>query len=121
MALYKRGKLWHMDVVVNGVRYRESLGTTDGREAKRLERERCAQLKDRAPDPAKRNKAYGSMTVETAVKAYTLERRAQVSPRMAAYWTEQARPLAAFFKTLKLRNITPAHLADYQNHRLDTD
>ena len=59
------------------------------------------------------------MTVETAVKAYTLERRAQVSPRMAAYWTEQARPLAAFFKTLKLRNITPAHLADYQNHRLD--
>lgn len=119
MALYKRHKIWHMDAVVNGVRYRESLGTTDGREAKRLERERCEQLKDRAPDPAKRTKAYGAMTVDTAVKAYTLERRAQVSPRMAAYWTEQARPLANFFKTLKLRNITPAHLADYQNYRLD--
>jgi integrase len=119
MALYKRHKTWHVDAVVNGVRYRESLGTTDKREAKKLERERCEQLKDRAPDPTKRTKAYGAMTVEMAVKAYTSERRAQVSPRMAAYWTEQARPLAAFFKTLKLKNITPAHLADYQNHRLD--
>jgi hypothetical protein len=119
MSLYKRGKLWHMDVVVNGCRYRQSLGTTDGREAKRLERERCEQLKNRAPDPAKRTKAYGSMPVEAAVKAYTLERRAQVSPRMVAYWTEQARPLTAFFKILKLRQITPAHLADYQNSRLD--
>lgn len=119
MSLYKRGKLWHMDVVVNGCRYRESLGTTDGREAKRLERERCEQLKNRAPDPAKRTKAYGSMTVEAAVKAYTLERRAQVSPRMVAYWSEQARPLTAYFKILKLRQITSAHLADYQNSRLD--
>lgn len=120
MSLYKRGKTWHTIVVVNGVYYRESLGTTDWREARRLEPERIELMKKRAPDPQKRAKSYGSMTIEAAIKAYAIERKAQVSPRMAAYWTEQARPLTAFFKTLKLRNITPAHLADYQNHRLDT-
>src|SRR6185503_13992604 len=117
MSLYKRGKTWHTIVVVNGIYYRESLGTTDKRKAKSLEQERIEQLKKRAPDPQKRSKSYGSMTIEAAIKSYALERRAQVSPRMVAYWTEQARPLAAFFKTLKLRNITPAHLSEYQNAR----
>ena len=119
MSLYKRGKTWHTIVVVNGIYYRESLGTTDKREAKTLEHERIEQLKKRAPDPQKRSKSYGSMTIEAAIKAYALERRAQVSPRMVAYWTEQARPLVTFFKTLKLRNITPAHLSDYQNARIE--
>ena len=29
--IYKRGKHWHMDAMVNGVRYREALNTTDKR------------------------------------------------------------------------------------------
>lgn len=118
MSLYKRGKLWHMDVVVNGARYREALGTTDWREAQRLERERINQLKDRAPDPAKRTKSYGTMDIETAMTVYIAERRAQVSARMVVYWEEQARPLALFFKHLPLKRLTPAHLADYQNARV---
>lgn len=117
MSLYKRGNTWHTIVVVNGVYYRESLGTTDKRKAKSLER--IEQLKKRAPDPQKHSKSYGSMTIEAAVKAYAVERRAQVSSRMVSYWTEQARPLTAFFKTIKLRNITPAHVAEYQNSRLE--
>ena len=28
--IYKRGNQWHMDVMILGVRYRESLGTTAG-------------------------------------------------------------------------------------------
>src|SRR5882724_3350049 len=38
---------------------------------------------------------------------------------MFAYWTEQKPQLEAFFKTTKLRNITAAHIAEYQNTRLD--
>ena len=53
MAIYKRRKWYWMDVVVNGCRYREPLGTTDKREAPRLERERITQLQNRAPDPTK--------------------------------------------------------------------
>jgi integrase len=109
-----------MDATINGCRYREPLGTTDWREARRLEGERITQLKERAPDPAKRSKSYGAMTVAVAVEAYVAERRAQVSPRMVGYWREQARPLAAFFKTIKLKSITPAHLSEYQNARIDS-
>ena len=29
--IYKRGDSWHMDITVSGVRYRESLNTTDKR------------------------------------------------------------------------------------------
>jgi hypothetical protein len=34
--IYKRKMHWHMDVAINGVRYREALNTTDKREAKNL-------------------------------------------------------------------------------------
>ena len=51
MARYKRGKHYWMDVTVNGVRYRESLETSDWREAQRFERARIAELEKRAPDP----------------------------------------------------------------------
>ena len=44
MAIYKRGKLWHMDVMINGVRYREPLETTDRREASSLEKKRIAEI-----------------------------------------------------------------------------
>jgi hypothetical protein len=35
---YKRGETWHLDITVSGVRYRESLDTTDKREAKDKEK-----------------------------------------------------------------------------------
>jgi hypothetical protein len=38
---------------------------------------------------------------------------------MVAYWLENVRPLAEFFKDMKLRQITPALIADYQNARTD--
>ncbi|HEY0080673.1 MAG TPA: site-specific integrase [Pyrinomonadaceae bacterium] len=121
MSVFKRGKWWWMDAVVNGNRYRESLGTTDGRNAPSLERERIAQIKDRAPDPSKRSKFFGSTDINAAMEAYVSERRAQVSPRMVAYWREQARPLikSQAFKGVKLNKISPAHIAAYQNERID--
>ncbi len=43
MSLYKRGKTWHTDFMVNGQRYRQSLDTTDWREAQSKEKELIAQ------------------------------------------------------------------------------
>ena len=42
--IYKRGKHWHMDVVISGVRYREALDTTDKREAPGLMNKRIAEI-----------------------------------------------------------------------------
>lgn len=38
MSLFKRNKIWWTDFSVNGVRYRQSLDTTDWREAQSNEK-----------------------------------------------------------------------------------
>ncbi len=106
-----------MDLRVNDCRYREPLGTSNRSEAHELMVKRIEHLKTKAPDPAKRGKSYGSMDVSTAIDAYILERKAQVSPRMVAYWRESASSLSKHLK-IKLKAITPAHLSDYQNTRM---
>jgi hypothetical protein len=39
MSLYKRGKTWHTDFSVNGQRFRQSLDTSDWREAQKKEKQ----------------------------------------------------------------------------------
>jgi hypothetical protein len=46
MSLYKRGRTWHTDFTVNGQRFRQSLDTTDWREAQAKEKERIAQASE---------------------------------------------------------------------------
>jgi hypothetical protein len=70
------------------------------------------EIETRGPFPTGNNKAYSALDVESAIKAYAHERRAQVSPRMAAYWLENSKPLGAFFGKIKLRHITSAHISD---------
>src|SRR4030095_9904847 len=93
MSIFKRGRWYWMDAIVNNHRYRQSLNTTDARKAPGLERERISQLKDKAPDPTLKSKAIGSMTIVEAIDVYASERSAQVSARMVSYWHEQSRPL----------------------------
>ena len=119
MSLWKRGNEYWLDAVVHGHRYREPLGTTDWREAKRLERQRIEQLEGRATVPSAKSLTYAAMDVSSAIAAYAEERRAQVSPRMVAYWRENGRPLAELFGNTKLRHITPSQFAAYQNPRTD--
>jgi hypothetical protein len=119
MTLWKRGRKYWMDSVVGGQRYREPLHTTDWREAKDGEKQRLTELARRPADPARRGRSYGALDVTKAIDAYGKERRAQVSPRMVAYWTENAKPLGEFFGATTLRNITPEQIAAYQNARID--
>jgi hypothetical protein len=89
---------WYwLDAWVHGHRFREPLGTTDWREAKRLERERVEQIRTTASVPSASSLTYAAMDVSAAIAAYADERRAQVSARMVAYWLENARPLNEFF------------------------
>ncbi len=119
MSLWKRGQQYWIDVVVNGHRYRESLSTTDWREAKRREKLRLQELVNRSPDPLKLGQTYGALDVKTAIDRYATERKAQVSPRMVSYWKENAKPLAAFLGKTKLGALTSRHLSDYQNSRIE--
>jgi integrase len=114
----KNGPFW-MDLRIDSTRYREPLGTRDRGEAHDLMQKRIEQLKTKAPDPEKRTVSFGVLDIKNAVQAYIKQRRGKVSPRMVAYWTEQARPLAKHFGELKLKRITVDHLTEYQHARLD--
>jgi hypothetical protein len=90
----------------------------------RIARSRMASTHGVSPPPnslmpSAASLTYAVMDVSTAIAAYAEERRAQVSARMAAYWLENSRPLSAFFKDAKLRQITPAQVAAYQNNRTE--
>jgi integrase len=121
VTIRRRGGRYWLDVTVNGERTRESLETSDWREAKQRQNERIAELSKRPSDPAKRRRTYAQLDVAKAIGAYSDERRAQVSPRMVAYWKENAKPLAAFFGDKRLRAITSADIAAYQNARIDSE
>lgn len=73
------------------------------------------ELERRPTIPTANSRAYAAMAVVPAITAYAHERRAQVSPRMVAYWLENAKPLGEFFKATKLRQIIVAQLTEYQN------
>jgi integrase len=119
VSLWKRGRQYWIDAVVNGQRYREPLDTTDVREARRREKTRIVELVSRPIDPARRRQAYGSLTVSDAIARYAEDRRAQVSRRMRKYWIENSRRLAEFFGERKLREITIDDVVAYQNARID--
>lgn len=118
MNIYKRGDWYWLNAVVNDVRYRVPLDTKDKNKKSDLALAKLDELKRLRPDPAKRAKAYGVMTMREAVDAYIAERRRQVSPGMVKYWKAQGPALVAYFKT-PLKKITLMNVTDYQNHRLD--
>ena len=119
MSIWKRGRNYWTDVTLNGVRYREPLKTTDRREAIAREKARIVELVTRPPDPSKVRAAFASLPIDEAILAYSDERRAQVSNRMVAYWKENAKPLASFFKAKKLRDLAIDDLNGYQRYRSD--
>ena len=119
MSLWKRGNQYWIDVVVRGQRYREPLGVSDIREARKLEKDRIVEFSKRQADPAGRRRTFGSLTITAAVTAYIQDRRAQVSGRMLKYWTENGRRLVAVLGDVKLKSLSIEHVTLYQNQRVD--
>jgi hypothetical protein len=85
--IYKRKKHWHMDVMVNGVRYRETLrtpeepfGTTDRRKALELEKERIAEI-HQGKGASSFGKEFGRKPFGDACDVFLQERKAHVSER----------------------------------------
>jgi hypothetical protein len=57
--IYKRNKTYHVDVTVNGIRYRQSLETTNWQEAQREQKELIGRiLEGKAAPPATKGRDY---------------------------------------------------------------
>jgi hypothetical protein len=108
--IYKRKKSWHLDVTVDGERYREALNTTDRREALAKEKDRIAEIKaGRVSAPAGR--AFSRLGFIEAAKIYQQEREGKVAERTTQFEAERLKPLQRYFGEWTLRTIKAQDVA----------
>src|SRR5262245_50960646 len=100
--LYKRQDTWHMDVTINGLRYRESLKTSDKREAATLENRRIAEIQQ-GQGASKSGRQFARMPFNEAAQEYIDTRKPHVSPRTHQLDTERMKPLKKYFEKPPLR------------------
>src|SRR5512132_4056228 len=104
MAIYKRGKLWHMDVMVHGVRYREALDTTDRREALSLEKNRISEIQQgKGVSPS--GKAFARKRFSDAADDWIEDRKGHIAERSIQFEKERLKPLREYFAEKTLTKI----------------
>jgi integrase len=114
MSTFKRNRRFWMDDMVNGVRYRLPLKTTNWQEAKRLEKEKLTAI---AEGKLGSQGKVARQTFNAAVAAYLEERRLFKSRKTYITECERSKPLKDFFGATALRRITAEMISDYQQQR----
>jgi integrase len=117
MSLFKRGKWYWMDDVVNEARYRLPLKTTNWQDAKKLEKEKLAEI---AGGKLGSQGKQSRQTFTVAADAYIAERKLHSAAR--TYVTDKYRtlPLRRFFRETPLRRITADLIVKYQSERKES-
>lgn len=116
--IYKRRGYWHLDVTIQRVRYREALDTTDKREAKELEKDRIAAIKQ-GKGASKMGREFARKPFGEAAKIYLTERKPHVSERTTQFEKERLGPLSTHFGDKPLLRFKAEDIAAYQAVRLE--
>ena len=117
MSLKKRGKKWHCHFVVNGQRFRQSLETTDWREAQAKEKELIA-----AASEGKLHQTSATLTRQPfglAADDYVTARKLELAPASQAKEKQLLVQLRAHFKQEPLKAITAKRITGYRAWRAD--
>jgi integrase len=115
--IYKRNDYWYLDVTIQGVRYREALDTTDKRQAKDLEKDRVAAIKQ-GKGASKTGREFARKPFSEAATAYQQERKPHVSTRTMQFEKERLRPLCKHFGEKPLLRFKAEDVTGYQTARL---
>ena len=111
MALTKRGKTWHTHFFVDGQRFRQSLETSDWREAQKKEKELIARASQGKLAPL--SLQFSKLTFKEAADKNLAERIAHLAPRSVQTERERLKPLCAVFGSLKVHRITVEMVRTY--------
>ncbi len=111
MALFRRGKTWYADFTVNGQRYKQSLQTTDWREAKSKEKELIGQAEVGKLAPA--GQKFAKLGFAEAADRYLADRLAHLAPRSILTERERLKPMRAFLGATALARVTADTVSDY--------
>lgn len=117
MALKKRGKTWHCHFVVNGQRFRQSLGTTDWREAQAKEKELIA-----AASEGKLHQTSTTLARQPfgfAADDYVTARKLELAPTSQAKEKQLLVQLRVYFKQEPLKAITAKRIIEYRAWRAE--
>src|SRR5262245_54554178 len=115
MALTKRGKTWHTHFFVDGQRYRQSLETSDWREAQSKEKDLIAQAKAGKLVPW--SQQFAKLSFSEAAERYLADRIAHLAQRSIRTERERLKPMCSFFGGTPLTHITADTARDYIGHR----
>lgn len=97
MAIYKRGKTWWTDFSVNGQRYRQSLNTSDWRQAQTRERELIGRADAGKLTPV--SKTFSRLPFPHAVDQWLEEKKPRIAPRTYSTEREKSEAAKQYFKT----------------------
>jgi integrase len=116
--IYKRKNCWHMDAMVNSVRYREALRTSDRREALRLEKNRVGEILA-GKGASKAGRVFARKPFSEAAAAYLEERKPHVAERTIQFEKERLGPLSKHFGEKPLLRFKAEDVVAYQTARLE--
>ncbi len=111
MALYKRGRTWWTDFAIDSVRYRQSLETTDWREAQSREKDKIAQAS--AGKLAYSNQQFARTSFSVAADRYLEDQEPHLALRSILTAQERLKPLKKFFGTTSLKRVTAESILKY--------
>jgi len=117
MALTKRGKTWHTHFVVNGQRFRQSLGTSDWREAQAQEKQLIAAASE--GKLTHNSTTLARLPFAQAADEYVSARKLELAPASRAKEKQLLVQLRAYFKQEPLKGITVKRITDYRTWRAE--
>jgi integrase len=115
MALVKRGKTWHTHFFVDGVRYRQSLETSDYREALKIEKTQIALAK--AGKLAASRQEIARLPFAEAAAQFLTDRIPHLAPLSVRTEKERATAINRVFGSVTVARITPASVQSYIRQR----
>ena len=118
MSLYKRGKTYWADFSVNGQRYRQSLDTSDWREAQSRQKEQITQASQGKLAPS--SQQFARLAFSEAADRFVADRLAHLAARSVQTEKERLKPLRAYFGETSLARISTDAVRAYVAQRKET-
>jgi integrase len=115
MALFRRGKWWWTDFSVNGQRFKQSLATTDWREALKREKEKIGQAE--AGKLSAAGQSFARLAFTEALERYLDSRKLELSERSLKKERQLLVQPSRFFEVTPLVRITTESLLAYRESR----
>jgi integrase len=115
MALFRRNRTWWTDFSVNGQRFRQSLDTTDWREAQAEEKRRITLAETGKLTMTSQQRARVAFSI--AAERYMAEGKTRWAARTIQTERERSRPLIAYFGAIELRKLTAESVRAYMTQR----